>query len=70
MDVNDNWMQSGLEVFGNEHSSFDSMVRHGFVSILDQQVYGLVVQIWTHVSSKMLNGSNSESSGQLTVDIL
>lgn len=43
MDVDDNGMQPGLEIFGDKHGRFDFMVRHDFVSSLDQQVDGLVV---------------------------
>ena len=43
MHVDYDGTQPRLEIFGNEHGRFDFMVRHDFVSSLDQQVDGLVV---------------------------
>jgi hypothetical protein len=70
MHIDYDGMQPGLEIFWAEHSRFDLMARDSLVSTLDQQVNGFALCVETHVSSKMLNGSNSESSGQLTVDIV
>jgi hypothetical protein len=62
-------MQTGFETFRNENGGFVLMAGDDLVPILGKRL-DCSRSERTHLSSKMLNGSNAESSGQLIVDIV